>query len=161
MKKFIVLVGCLFAFNALSVETKVCDSVHPGHPGIKLEIDQIGMFQKVIWEEEVLFEVNLAHQDHALYLNVKNQIAQYPLALELQRQAIGLNTDFHSVVATVNTTARSENVWSRLGTTFEAQMDIISDDAAGIVFLEFKNDQGQNLGSAILVGWGGIFKNCR
>ena len=40
------------------------------------------MFQKVIWEEEVLFEVNLAHQDHALYLNFKNQIVKYPLAPE-------------------------------------------------------------------------------
>jgi hypothetical protein len=63
-----------------------------------------------------------------------------------------MNIDFHSVVATMNTTARSENVWSGLGTIFEAQMDMISDDAAGIVFLEFKNDQGQNLGSALLVG---------
>ena len=160
MKKFIVLVGCLFAFNALSAETKVCESVYPQHPGITLHIDLLGMFQKVVWENETLFEVDLNEQDHKLYLNVKNQLVNYPLALELQRQAIGTQ-QFHSVTATLNTTARSQNIWDRIGVTFEDQMDIISDDAAGVIHLEFKDIQGQSLGSAIMVGWGGIFKNCR
>lgn len=155
MKKIIILVGCLFAFNAFSVDTKVCKSIHRQHPAITLHLDELGIFQKVVWQNEVAFEVNPTEDDHVQYSDVTDQLNNYPLALHLQKYAIGANTKFSSVVATVNTTKRGHPP------TFASQMDIISDDAAGILLLEFKGKRGQNLGSAILVGWGGIFKNCR
>jgi hypothetical protein len=160
MKGLVYSVCYLFCLSAFAQTTMNCQSVVPRTPAVTLHLDRAGMFEKIFWDGEEAFSVNLTRDDHNLYLDVKDQLKDYPLALELQRYAIG-RKKFHSVRAVINTSAKSTDPDDRRKVSFKDQMDILSDDAAGILHLTFLNLQGKSIGSSIMVGWAGFFKNCR
>ena len=45
--------------------------------------------------------------------------------------------------------------------TMERQIDKISDDGAGIAFMNAKDVSGASVGTVLFVGWAGAFNNCR
>lgn len=130
-------------------------------PKIQLHFEgTLGLLFRVSMQGEVVFQVDHDAFDVGLYFDAKEQLADFGLAKELERIAVG-GKPYTSVTATLITSAKSDNPWLRLNNTFAAQMETLSDDASGVAYFEFFDAEKSLVGSSILVGWGGFFKDCR
>ncbi len=160
MKMLILLVALVVA-SVAEATVKTCRSVHPRMPKIQLHFEgELELLARVSMQGNVVFEAHPDAFDVGLYFDVKEQLADFSLAKELERHAVGAKP-YSAVTATLITSAKSENPWLRLNNTFASQMETISDDASGVAYFEFFDADKTLVGSSILVGWGGFFKDCR
>lgn len=162
MKSLMLIITALFTFQAFAQMTKTCQSVHPGLPSVEITfVDRYGfVLDEVSMMGSSMFKVDLEEHDAVVYFDVKSEIQNFPLAVSLQNSALGL-TEYHSAQATLITSLNTDPRTLIEGTTFAEQMETISDDASGVAYFEFLDENNNVLGSSILVGWGGIFRNCQ
>lgn len=160
MKYLLLALGCLVSLKINAQVVKTCSSIHEEIPAIELVFDESQTLSKVLMEGSTFFEVDAKRHDLGFYFDISASLENYPLAVYLRSLAM-LSGPYKTVQATLITLTENSNPWLRLGTTFDLQMEKISDDASGVMMLEFFNEDNFLVGSSILVGWGGVFHNCQ
>ncbi|MDX9732133.1 MAG: hypothetical protein RBT63_10210 [Bdellovibrionales bacterium] len=140
-------------------KTLTCESVNDTSFKIGVDLGAVGEIIQIYSEEGRIYEVDSNADISAVYFNVKDEIASYPLALDVAKHALAAGQTYDAVQASVVTHAKGLSAWARMGATFASQMSSASDSGTGILLLQYL-EADKPVGAAIFAGWGGVFKNC-
>ena len=157
MRNIFFLIPLIAIFSSASfagVYILKCDSETPGLKteiimGDYGEIDALRINGKISWK----FDID--EDDQAVDYDVSPLIKDSGMLLKLKKLSKVKDGSYVRAKLKIVTPKTGADV------STEDQLDIVSDDGAGIAFLQFINAKNQDVGNALWAGWAGFYFNCR
>ena len=156
MKKIIMLLCVLSIQTALASETSLkCKSPYSADVNAEVFFDDQGLLTKFSINNEYGWEMS-NEDDQTIDQNVLKLIPNNGFLTAMKNTSKVKAGTYNKATLKIITSKKPNGP-----ATTESQLEIISDDGAGVAFLQFSSDTNSNVGNALFAGWGGLYYDCK
>lgn len=159
MKNAFVLIGLLFLSFGLQASEKLvqCESLVADSSFLEARVFSDGSVRNLEYNLNPFWSLDEMEATMTVTKNPLLYAVNYPIIQHLFKYSGVKKEDIGSATLAVSV----EKAYPEAKPSLETQLEIVSDDGAGVLYLEIKNKKGQMIGGSVFAGWGGFFENCK